>query len=234
MTWISILIPVLQYCNFTTKPAALFPFNEYYNTKQEIIQGTLQVHFSNTHFVPGIEVEPGGAVRLEGNQNSYIEIESNKQVLFEQSMTILLYINPTRNVPGPLVHYNASGHGVQLWVQGNVGGKGELMARFNKRNLDTTTWLRAEVLNLGHWNFVGASYDHVTGYATLYHDGLVVQRKRIGKNLYLATRYEIRIGAVAISSLGSFDGEVACLQFYSKALELREVLEGKHACKQGL
>ena len=149
-------------------------------------------------------------------------------------MTILLYINPTRNLPGPLVHYNAVGRGVQLWVQGNAGEKGELMARFNKRNLDTTTPLRAEVLNLGQWNFVGASYDHVTGYATLYHDGLVVQRRLIGKNLYLATRYEIRIGAVAISSLGSFHGEVACLQFYSKALEPREVFEGKDACKQGL
>lgn len=149
-------------------------------------------------------------------------------------MTILLYINPTRNLPGPLVHYNAVGRGVQLWVQGNAGEKGELMARFNKRNLNTTTPLRAEVLNLGQWNFVGASYDHVTGYATLYHDGLVVQRRLIGKNLYLATRYEIRIGAVAISSLGSFNGEVACLQFYSKALAPREVFEGKDACKQGL
>lgn len=194
----------------------------------------MQVHFSNTHFVPGVEGEPDGAVRLEGNQNSYIEIESNKQVQFQQSMTILLYINPTRNLPGPLVHYNAIGHGVQLWVQGNAGEKAELMARFNKRNLDTITRLRAEVLNLGQWNFVGASYDHVTGYATLYHDGLVVQRRLIGKNLYLATRYEIRIGAVAISSLGSFNGEVACLQFYSKALEPWEVFEGKDACKQGL
>ena len=224
---------VLQYCNFTTKPAALLPFNELYNDK-EVIQGHLQVRFSNTYFVPGINGEAGGAMRLKGQQDSYIEIGANEQVGFDQSMTILLYVNPLRNLPGPLVHYKANGHGVQLWILGTVSEKGQLMARFNQRNLAYTEWLRADVLNLAQWNFVGASYDHVTGWATLYHDGLQVRRRNIGKDLHLATRYEVRIGAVTSSSLGTYNGDVACLQFYSKALSIEEVVEAQDACKAGL
>ena len=173
-------------------------------------------------------------MRLKGQQDSYVEIEANKQVRFDQSMTILLYINPLRNLPGPLVHYKANGHGVQLWIQGTISEKGRLMARFNQRSLNYTEWLRADVLNLAQWNFVGASYDHVTGWATLYHDGWEVRRTFIGKDLRLATGYEVRSGAVDSSFLGYYNGDVACLQFYFKALNIGEVTEAQNACKAGL
>lgn len=224
---------VLQYCNLTTKPAALLPFNEHYRG-QEVIQGNLNVRLSNINFVPGVNGEPGDAIELEGRPDSYIEIEANEQVQFDQSMSILVYIYPYTSHTGPLVHYQASGHGVQMWIQGTIGDKGRLMARFNQRSLASTPWLRADVLNLAQWNFIGASYDHVTGWATLYHDGLKVQRTKIGKNLHLATRYEIRVGAVAIPSLGTYKGEIACLQFYSKGLQVKEVVEAKTACNPGL
>jgi len=210
------------------------PFNEHYKGK-EIIQEHLKVHLSNIDFVPGVgKGEPGGAIKFNGRQDSYVEIEANEQVQFDHSMSILVYIYPYVSHTGPVVHYKPDGHGVQMWIQGVIGVKGRLMARFNKRNLFFTSWLKADVLNLAQWNFIGAAYDHVTGWATLYHDGLEVERRNIGRNLYLATRYKIRIGAVAIASLGSYYGEVACLQFYNKALEINEVMEAKDACNPGL
>ena len=224
----------LQYCNFTTKPVALLPFNEHYQGR-EVIEGNLKVRLSNIDFAPGINGEPGGAIKFQGKWDSYIEIEHNDQIQFDQSMTMLVYVFPYVSHTGPIVHYKANGHGVQMWIQGATDElKGWLMARFVRRGLTFTSWLRANVLNLARWNFIGASYDHVSGWATLYHGGLEVRRINIGKNLYLATDYEIRIGAVTISSLGEFYGEVACLQFYSKALEINEVVKAQDACNPGL
>ena len=190
---------------------------------------------SNIDFAPGVNGEPGGAIKFQGRRDSYIEIAPNEQVQFDQSMTMLVYVFPYESHSGPIVHYKANGHGVQMWIQITTNEKGWLMARFVRRGLTFTSLLLANVLNLARWNFIGASYDHVTGWATLYHDGLEVKRINIGPNLYLATNYEIRIGAVTtIPSLGEYYGEVACLQFYSKALEINEVVEAKDACNPGL
>ena len=216
----------------TTKPAALFPLNEHYQGR-EVIQGNLNVHMSNINFAPGINGETKGAVEFSGEHNSFNEIEADNQVKFDQSMTMLLYVYPYKSSTGPLVHYNANSHGVQMWIQGTVD-QTWLTARFVRRDSTLPPWLRANVLGLVKWNFIGASYNHLTGWASLFHDGLEVERKFLGKNLFLATDYEIRLGAVAITSLGTYEGAVACLQFYSKALVAEEVMEAKDACKPGL
>ena len=219
----------------TTKPAALFPFNEHYQG-QEVIKRNLKVRFSKVRFSPGVNGGPEGAIEFLGEHDSFIEIEPSDQLDFNnQSMSMLVFVHPYVIHTGPLVHYNAGGHGVQMWIhKGIVSEKGQLMARFVQRDLSLTSWLIADVLNLGQWNYIGASYNHVTGLATLYHDGLEVQRMQLDKNLHLATDYEIRLGAFANSqSFGAYKGEISCLQFYSKALELKEVLEVKNACNPG-
>ena len=197
----------------------------------------MTVHLSNTDFAPGIRGEPGGAIVLEGHQNSYVEIEADEKINFDGSMTILCHIYPLLSQTGPIVHYKADDveqGGVMIWMQGNIVGKAQLMARFQPRNVAFATWMKAVVLNVGQWNFIGASYDQVTGWAYLYHDGVEVKAMRLGKNKQLATQYEIRIGAVAISTLSKYKGRIACLQLYSKALPLHEIGAASDACVPGL
>ena len=222
---------VLEVCNLTTKPAALFPFSGQYQG-HEAMEKNLNATMSNIKYTAGIHGEPNGAVEFSGELNSFIEIEANSQVQFDQSMTMLLHIYPRKSSTGPLLHYNANVHGVQMWIQGEVD-KTSLKARFVPRNLSTVSWLRADVLRLASWNFIGASYNHVTGLASLFHNGIEVKRKYLGKNVLLATNHEIRLGAVAISSLGTYEGAVACLQLFSKALDTKEVLDAKNACNPG-
>ena len=90
---------------------------------------------SNIEFVSGIDGEPGGAILFKGSQDSYVEIEADKQIDFGYSLTILSHILPFESHTGPIVHYNADQHGVQMWIQGTMEEKGRLSARFNKRNL---------------------------------------------------------------------------------------------------
>ena len=212
------------------------PFSDHYRD-QEALQGKLTVHLSNIDFAPGIRGEPGGAIVLEGHQHSYVEIEADEKINFDQSITILCHIYPLLSQTGPIVHYKADDveqGGVMIWMQGNIGGKAQLMARFKPKNVAFPTWMKAVVLNVGQWNFIGASYDHVTGWAHLYHDGVEVQALFLGKNKHLATQYEIRIGAVAISTLSKYKGRFACLQLYSKALSLYEIGAASDACVPGL
>lgn len=220
----------------SAKAAVLLPFNEHYRD-QEALQGKLTVHLSNTDFAPGIRGEPGGAIELEGHQHSYVEIEADEKINFDQSMTILCHIYPLLSQTGPIVHYKADDveqGGVMIWMQGNIGGKAQLMARFKPINVALPSRMKATVLNIGQWNFIGASYDHVTGWAYLYHDGVEVQAMYLGKNKHLATQYEIRIGAVTISTLSKYKGRFACLQLYAKALQLQEIGEASDACVPGL
>lgn len=219
-----------------TKAAVLLPFNEHYRD-QEALQGKLTVHLSNTGFTPGVRGEPGGAIVLEGHQDSYVEIEADEQISFDQSMTILCHIYPLSSQTGPIVHYKADDveqGGVMIWMQGKIGGKAQLMARFKPKNVAYATWMKAVVLNIGQWNFIGASYDHLTGWAYLYHDGVEVQTMYLGKNKHLATQHEIRIGAVSISTLSKYKGRFACLQLYSEALQLHEIVAAWDACIPGL
>lgn len=190
---------------------------------------------SNIDFAPGIDDEPSGAITLKGEHNSYVEIAADDQIDIRHSITILSHIYPFESVTGPIVHYNADGNGVQMWMVGTPNEKAKLMARFNRRNVSSfSTWLQALALNIGQWNFIGASYDHVTGDASLYHDGVKVHSMTIRKNMDLATHHSIRIGAVTNPKRGKFKGRFACLQLYSKALQLHEVVAARDACMPGL
>lgn len=226
-------ISVLQHCNLSTKAAVLLPFSDHYRN-HEALHGTLRVRMSNSDFVPGIHGEPGGAILFKGSEDSFVEIEADDQIDFRNSMTILSHIFPFMSHTAPIVHYKADRHGVQMWIQGTVDEKGRLSARFNRRNLAPSKWLNADVINIGQWNFIGASYDHVTGQASLYHDGVQAETLYIGKNLQLATQYEIRMGAMLSSFLGKYNGKVACVQFYSKALQRHEVAAAGGACMPGM
>lgn len=220
---------VLEVCNLTTKPAALFPFSDQYQG-HEAMKLNLTAQMSNIKYGAGIHGEPNGAVGFNGEHDSFIDIEANSQVQFDQSMTILLHVYPRKSSTGPLLHYNA--HGVQIWIEGTID-KTSLMARFVRRNSSNSSWLKTDKLCLTSWNFIGASYNHVTGWAYLFHDGLEVARMFIAKNALQGMSHEIRLGAVAIPSPRTYEGAVACLQLYSKALDTKEVLEAKDACNPG-
>lgn len=227
---------VLQHCNLSTKATVLLPFNDHYKG-QEALRGGLKVHLSNADFASGIHGEPGGAIVLQGHQDSYVDIEADEQIHFDRSVTILCHIYPFLSQTGPIIHYKADDieqGGIMIWMQGKIGGKAQLQARFKPKNSAFTPWMKAVVLNIGQWNFIGASYDHVTGSAYLYHDGVEVQKMNLGKNKHLATQHEIRIGAMLTTTMGQYKGKLACLQFYSKALQVHEIVAVRDACMPGL
>ena len=114
-----------------------------------------------------------------------------------------------------------------MWVV-----SGRLFACFVKRNYQfTLSLITSEPLSLNQWQYVGASYDHKTGVASLWLDGQRVLQKNIGANLTLATQDNVRMGARGFDRQ-YFKGRIAAMQIYDVALTKGQVNAVKNAGRQ--
>ena len=159
-----------------------------------------------------------GSYQFTGQANSYIEFPNNGGLDTERSITMLCWLYP-QSTDGPIFNYKTSGSwGVHMWV---VSGK--LFARFTKRNYQFTQALAiSESLALDQWQYVGASYDHNTGVASLWLDGQQVVQTNIGGGLTLGTQDDVRMGAKGGDGR-YFKGRVTAMQIYDVALSEEQV-----------
>ena len=139
---------------------------------------------------------------------------------------MLCWLYP-QNTNGPIFNYKTSGSwGVHLWV---VSGK--LFARFTKRNYQFTQALTtSKSLALNQWQYVGASYDHNTGVASLWLDGQQVVQTNVGAGMTLGTQDNVRMG-VKVGDRRYFRGRIAAMQIYDLALTEEQVNAVKIAGK---
>ena len=176
---------------------------------------------------PGADGAPRGSLELGGNFDSFIEIPNfdGGYTDARRSITILAFIYPTGG-SGPIISYERSGFGVQIWQEqeGFNAGMGTLTAWFVGRDLSVAFPIRKTVLKINAWNFIGASYDYNSGMARLWHNGNEVETIFIGKMFDLATQFPIRIGALANPSQEYFfTGRISHLHIYSEALAVENI-----------
>lgn len=175
---------------------------------------------------PGADDVEGGSLELAGSYDSFIEIPNMWGGFADagRSITLLAFIYPTGN-GGPILSYDIYGFGVQLWHEGFYGEMGVLRAHFIRRDLMVfAPPLGAPVLNMNAWNFIGASYDHDSGVACLWHNGNEVAAVSIGNNFDLATQFSIRIGALASPwQRYYFAGRICHLHIYAEALTVDNI-----------
>ena len=186
---------------------------------------------------PGADDVEGGSLELSGSYDSFIEIPNMWGGFADagRSITLLAFIYPT-GIGGPILSYDIYGFGVQLWHEGFYGEMGVLTAYFIRRDLMVCAPpLSAPVLNVNAWNFIGASYDHDSGVARLWHNGNEVAAVSIGNNFDLATQFFIRIGALANPwQEYYFAGRISHLHIYAEALTVDNIRavggiqQGKH------
>ena len=105
-----------------------------------------------------------------------------------------------------------------MWV---VSGK--LFARFTKRSYQfTQALITSQSLALNQWQYVGASYNHNTGIASLWLDGQQVMQTNIGAGMTLGTQDSVRMGA-KVGCGRYFKGRIAAMQIYDVALTEEQV-----------
>lgn len=189
-------------------------------------QADLAIISPRIRVAPGADGIEGGSLELAGTYDSFIEIPNMWGGFADagRSITLLAFIYPTGRC-GPIVSYDIYGFGVQLWHEGFLDEMGVLTAYFIRRDLMVcATPLGAPVLNMNEWNYIGASYDHDSGVARLWHNGSEVAVVSIGSNFDLATQFTIRIGALAGLWEGYYyAGRISHLHIYAEALTVDNI-----------
>lgn len=207
------------------KPAALFPLNQGTRGK-DLRKRNPSARPRNVRYTRGPYGRPGGSTRFLGKGNSFIQFPNRGGLDTQDSITILAWIYPEGR-PGPIFNFHPNGDGVQLWVRGRYGKI--LSAMFPKRvGRKKTPMLQRRVLQPRKWQFIGAKYDPRTGYASIWKNGRLVARQRVGR-FKLSTNYPARMGA-RLGNKKYFKGRVACLQIYKKPLTRRQIIAARLVC----
>ncbi|KAL9983465.1 hypothetical protein ACROYT_G005640 [Oculina patagonica] len=224
--WLGLPVPPADpYQDGFAKPLVMFPFNADCRSLEYFSQTELAFVSPRVQPALGADGIPGGSLQLDGTFNSFIEIPNFDGGLADarQSITLLAFIYPT-GCSGPVISYDTNGYGLQIWQEGMYFGMGILSAWFVRRDLAFAFPLKKAVLSINAWNFIGASYDHVTGMARLWHNGNEVAAVFVGQSFELATQFSIRIGALAIPwQEYYFRGRISHLHIYAKALTVSNI-----------
>ena len=221
----------LRFCLllFNLAAVAIYPLNRKYGAR-EIENRQPQGATIGVSLAPGPNCKTAGSYQFRGQANSYILFPNYGGLDTKRSITMLCWLYPQSTV-GPIFDYYPSGSwghwGVHMWVISET-----LFARFMERNYRFTQPLTAiKSLSLNQWQYVGASYDHNTGNASLWLDGQRVVQKNIGAGLTLATQDNVRMGARGVDRQ-YFRGRISAMQIYDFALTKGQVNAVKNAGQQ--
>ena len=195
-------------------PVALYPLNARYkaaekeNRQQEGKRGDVAI-------TNGPYNEPGGAYMFYGTYSSYIEFPRIWPGLNTQSsITLMCWVQPGGQ-DGPLFNY----YSVRMWIE-----YGKLfIGLINSYSLQRTNISTTKILPTGKWVHVAASYDHNTGYNSLYVNGHLRTSQNIGsgyKNPVFG--YDIRMGSTPYGRY-RFRGKIAEMKVFNDALNEAQI-----------
>ena len=157
-----------------------------------------------------------GSYQFSGKQKSYITFSNDGIWNVKHSITMLCWLNTTAASGSvPFLNYNTVDYGdVQLKIN-----DGFLVAQY-KNNKQLTTNQR---MAPHQWHYVGLSYDHKTGIASLWVNGTMVKNKTTQADISLAAQQHIKVGEK------SFEGRITAMQVYDVALTEEQINAVKYA-----
>ena len=168
----------------------------------------------------------GGSYQFDGHVNSYIDFPNNGGLDVQHSITVLCWLYSTTLTRGSIFSYgifNDQQWRVNFWISHS----GKLWAAYAHRNYSGTPPFKTDnSLARNQWYYVGTSYDHLTGIASIWVNGERVVQRSIGASLTLATQDGVRIGAY---NERYFTGRIAAMQFFDAALTAKQINEVKES-----
>ena len=168
---------------------------------------------------PGPDGRPDDSYQFSGKRGSYIELPNSGAMSIKGSMTILVWIY-VHTSHGSILTYNPLGWGISLGVSSQRRLSVTLMSHDYNRlsHMISDAPLKAEA-----WNYVGVSYNQVTGMARLWIDGRASNHISIGSMIKLSLGTVVRLGSSPSDGGIFFNGRITRLQIYDRALSRREI-----------
>ena len=204
-------------------PVALFPLNSRYEAR-DVIGGNPEGKANEVIAAMGPDNVEGGSLEFLGTPDSYVEFPNDGGLDTRNSLTILAWIFPEKE--GPIFNFKRDGWGANLWLAQSR----KLLAHFVERDEQKLSEpLQSNKIVPNDWNYVGATYDHTTGRASLWVNGKLDDSKNLGR-IELATNYSIRMGARE-GDRRNYQGRISCLQVYDVPLTQEQINNAKDNCK---
>ena len=159
---------------------------------------------------------------FHGTVSSYIEFPNKGGLNTRFSMTLMCWVQ-CGGQGGPLFIYGLNHFSVLIFV----GSNGKFFSTIVKHKYFQKLppqWLETpEVLPVGKWVHVAASYDHNTGNNSLYVNGQLRVSRNIGRGDEIATfSQKVRMGTIG-SANGNFKGKIAEMKVYNVALNEAQI-----------
>ena len=201
------------------EPVAFYPLNARYKAAEKENRQPKGI-LGNVGITDGPYNEPGGAYMFYGTVSSYIEFPNNGGLDTRFSITLMCWVQPGGQ-DGSLFTYRVYpyGSGVIMWIF-----DGKFLIKIVKHSLfqDPTGLVTAEVLPVGKWVHVAASYDHNTGINSVYINGHLKASKYIGTGYEIATApQKVRMGVS--DNMTYFKGKTAKMKVYDVALNEAQI-----------
>lgn len=175
-------------------------------------------HQQGAYFFPG--------KGRRGVRSSYALIPNNGCLDTRYSITITCWVYP--EAPGPILHFNPNGWGLHLWLTRTDELFFRVIPRQGSRRRAKPVISKS--VKPFKWNYISGTYDHLTGLATLWVDGVPCAQRNVGKfPLGLATNYPAVVGRRPGDNR-VFRGRIACLQVYNVALTRPQIIARKEKC----
>ena len=206
------------------------------------IQGTNHGTPENgTSFSSGVVQQ---AFNMDGI-NDHVSIPASAS-LNVQSMTIDAWIYPTDlSIRRPIVEYApATGSvGVHFWQSANPTGSGVLPGALYANIRDTslvnhTLGTSTAVLTANQWQHVAVTYDHQTGAAAIYLNGVSVATANLGTSFTPQTSVPLQLGSRPTGSSDAlagttFAGVMDEVEIFNRALTISEIQSIYNAATYG-
>jgi len=168
----------------------------------------------------------GGLVCATNATGVRIPANAALNVGLGNGLTIECWINPIDLKLGPIVEWNngAGAMGVHFW-KGEFAGPGTLYANLVDTSGNNHVMQSVDgVVQSNVWQHVALSYDHATGIACMYCNGVLVKQQNIGV-LSLRTSYDFYLGnrPEPTADATSFVGGLDEVSLYNRALSTNEI-----------
>ena len=200
------------------EPVAFYPLNARYKAAEKdnrLPYGIL----GDVAITNGPYNEPGGAYMFHGTLNSYIEFPHKEDLDTRFSISLMCWVERGGR-GGPLFSYGVSNLGVHMGIV-----EGKLFIRIVERSSFNrlTNIGTSDVLPVGEWVHVAASYDHGSGRASLYINGHLRASRNIGRGYEIATNTQkVRMGSSSCRD-ENFKGKIAEMKVYDVALNESQI-----------
>ena len=173
--------------------------------------------------------EPGTAYMFYGNRGSYIEFPNNGGLDTWFSITLMCWVQPGGR-DSALFSYDVSftpSGARRHFTEVHMGiERGKFFIRIDKHRLHQQTGrtIRTpEVLPVGKWVHVAASYDHGSGNNSLYINGRLRASHNIGKGYQIPTHtWRVRMGSGS-GTQENLKGKIAEMKVYDVALNEAQI-----------